>query len=76
MTLDEALQYFNSYYHLCKTLRIAPTNGYKWKRDGFIPVKNQFLINQLIESPLPIDMNKDEMKLRLEGGFKRIPIND
>jgi hypothetical protein len=76
MTLEEALEYFNSGYHLCQKLRITPTNAYKWKKNNFIPVKNQFLINKVIGEDLPIDMSKEEMEIRLLGEIRRVPIND
>jgi hypothetical protein len=76
MTLEEALHHFRSGYQLCQKLKIAPTNAYKWKKNNFIPVKNQFLINHVVGGVLPIDLDKDAMELRLSGDFQKVPIND
>ncbi len=65
MTIDEALQHFKSGYDLCKKLGITPTNYSKWKKQGFIPLKQQFLINQMTGANLPIDVDKQAMEERL-----------
>lgn len=65
MTIDEALKYFKSGYDLCKQLGITPTNYSKWKKQGFIPLKQQFLINQLTNANMHIDIDKKAMEGRL-----------
>jgi len=65
MTLEEALEHFKSGYDLCKKLGITPTNYSKWKKQGFIPLKQQFLINKFTGLNLPIDLDKDAMDKRL-----------
>lgn len=65
MTLDEALKHFESGYQLCKKLGITPTNYSKWKKQNFIPLKQQFLINQLTEANMPIDVDKESMNRRI-----------
>lgn len=65
MTIDEALAHFTTGYALCKKLNITPTNFYKWKKNGFIPLKQQFLINKITGLDLPIDLDKKAMEERL-----------
>ena len=65
MTLDEALRHFESGYQLCKKLGITPTNYSKWKKQNFIPLKQQFLINQLTGANMPIDLDKEAMERRI-----------
>jgi len=67
MTLDEALHYFKSGYELCKKLGITPTNYSTWKKQNFIPLKQQFLINQLTGANMPIDVDKEAMKKRIDS---------
>lgn len=76
MTLEEALQHFGTGYRLCKSLKVTATNAYKWKINNFIPLKQQFLINQLVGNKLPIDMNKEDMELRLSVNFKQVSISE
>ena len=66
MTLDEALIHFKSGYELCKKLEISPTNYSIWKKQNFIPLKQQFLINQLLGIDMPIDIDKEAMEKRIE----------
>jgi hypothetical protein len=65
MTIDEALIHFKSGYDLCKKLGITPTNYSKWKKQNFIPLKQQFLINQLTGANMPIDIDKEAMDVRI-----------
>lgn len=65
MTLEEALDHFKSGYELCKKLGISPTNYSIWKKQNFIPLKQQFLINQLTGSNMPIDVDKASMDKRI-----------
>lgn len=65
MTIEEVLLHFKSGYQLCKKLGIEPTNFYIWKKQNFIPIRQQFLINKLIGSNMPIDFDKETMDQRL-----------
>lgn len=65
MTLEEVLKHFDSGYQLCKQLGITPTNYSKWKKKNFIPLKQQFLINQLTGANMPIDVDKKSMEERI-----------
>jgi hypothetical protein len=38
---------------------------FKWKKQNFIPLKQQFLINQLTGANMPIDVDKEAMEARL-----------
>ena len=66
MTLDEALRHFKSGYDLCKQLGLTPTNYSTWKRKNFIPLKQQFLINQITGANMPVDLDKKAMEARIE----------
>lgn len=68
MTIDEALKHFVSGYELCKKLEIKSQNFYKWKSAGWIPLKQQHRINELVGGVLPIDIDKDALSIRLEKG--------
>lgn len=65
MTIDEALRHFKSGYEMCKKLDIAYTNLVRWKKQGFIPVKQQLRINEITGVNMPIDLDKDSIKFRL-----------
>lgn len=65
MTLEEALKYFQSGYEMCSKLGIRPSNYTRWKAQNFIPLKQQFLINQLTGGEMPIDLDKKEMEKRI-----------
>lgn len=67
MTLEEALTQFNSGYHLCQKLGIKPSNYSKWKAQNWIPLKQQFLINEITGANLPIDLDKEAMEKRVKG---------
>ena len=65
MTLKEAMQHFSTGYQLCKRLKITSTNYYRWRQNGFIPLKQQFLINRVLGTDLPIDFDKESMEKRI-----------
>ncbi|MBA2649321.1 MAG: hypothetical protein H0U75_06940 [Legionella sp.] len=67
MTIKEALQYFKSGYDLCKKLGLTHPNYSKWKKQDFIPLKQQFLINQITGANLPIDIDKISMEKRIKN---------
>jgi hypothetical protein len=64
MTLEEALIEFKNQNRLCKALGIHRQSTYAWKRQGFIPYKHQWKIqqltnNKLIATPEPEDSLPD-----------------
>jgi hypothetical protein len=65
MSIDEALQYFQSGYEMCSKLGIRPSNYTRWKVQNFIPVKQQLKINELTGANMPIDFSKEEMLTRI-----------
>jgi hypothetical protein len=67
MSIDEALKYFQSGYEMCARLEIRASNYTRWKKQNFIPLKQQFLINQLTGANMPIDLDKKAMEKRLEN---------
>lgn len=66
MNVEEAVPYFETGYSLCKKLGIKSQNFYKWKKEGWIPLRQQHLINDLIGGVLPIDIDKEALKRRIE----------
>lgn len=67
MTLEEALAHFNSAYDLAKQLGIAHQNLARWKKQDFIPVKQQIRINQVTGINMPIDLDKESMLDRVSN---------
>lgn len=65
MNIDEALKYFKSGYELARLLNIRSQNIYKWKRENWIPLKQQHKINSLLQHKLPVDIDKQELEARL-----------
>jgi len=67
MNVNEALNYFISGYDLCKKLGIKPQNYSKWKKQDWIPLKQQHKINELIGKALPIDIDQESLAKRLKS---------
>lgn len=65
MSIDEALEYFQSGYEMCSKLDIRASNYTRWKAQKFIPVTQQVRINQLTGANMPIDVDKEAMEERL-----------
>lgn len=65
MTINEALKHFKSGYDLCKQLEISYSNLVRWKKQDFIPLKQQMKINQITGKNLPIDLDKESMLKRI-----------
>ena len=65
MSIDEALEYFQSGYEMCSKLRIRSSNYTRWKRQNFIPVAQQLKINLITGADMPIDIDKESMKKRI-----------
>lgn len=55
MTLDEVEAYFGTFYRACKKLEIVPQNMTKWKKQGYIPMIQQYRIAKLTEGELMPD---------------------
>jgi len=55
MTFEEAVEWFGSMYQLCTSIKICPQNATRWKKQGYIPWKQQFRIAQFTEGELMPD---------------------
>ena len=55
MTIEEVEEYYGNLNQACKALDIAPQNMTKWKRNGYIPWKQQFRLFQLTAGKLMPD---------------------
>ncbi len=55
MGIDEVEDWFGNLTRACIALKIAPQNQTKWKRQGYIPWKQQFKIAMLTEGVLMPD---------------------
>ena len=55
MSIDEVIQWFGNLNQVCIALDIASQNMTKWKKQGYIPWKQQFRIAQLTEGALMPD---------------------
>lgn len=55
MSIDEVIAWFGNLNQACIALKIAPQNMTKWKRQGYIPYKQQFRIAQLTRNKLKPD---------------------
>ncbi len=52
MTIDEAREWFGNLNKVCQALNIASQNMTKWKKQGYIPWKQQFIIATLTDGEL------------------------
>lgn len=66
MTIDEALKHFRSGYELCKKIGAHTAAFTRWKKQNFIPVTQQLKINEITGANMPIDLDKEAMKKRLD----------
>ena len=55
MTLEEAKQYFKTYYKMAKTLNITPQAILFWRKQGYIPYLHQLNLERLTEGELLAD---------------------
>lgn len=55
MTLEEAKQYFKTYYKMAKTLNITPQAIQFWRKQGYIPYLHQLNLERLTEGELLAD---------------------
>lgn len=44
MTIEEVIAWFGNLNQACLAIGIAPQNMTKWKKQGYIPLKQQFKI--------------------------------
>lgn len=65
MSIDEARQYFGTMYKVCKALGIVPQNMTKWRKQGYIPLLQQYRIAELTEGELMPD--EDDPKTLRKG---------
>ena len=66
MSIDEVVLWFGNLNQVCIALNIASQNMTKWKKQGYIPYKQQFRIAQLTEGELLPD-DDDPYLLKLQG---------
>lgn len=65
MTLEEIEQYFGSLYRACITLGLKPPNITKWRRNGYVPLLQQYRIAELTEGRLmPDEKNPAKLKTK------------
>jgi hypothetical protein len=55
MGIEEAVQYYGSGNKLCKSLGIARQNLTAWRKNGYIPLFQQFRIEKLTNGQLISD---------------------
>jgi hypothetical protein len=63
MNIEEAVGYFGNLNRVCIAIEIAPQNMTKWKRQGYIPWKQQFKIATVTDGELLPD-DEDPYLLR------------
>lgn len=66
MNIEQVQNWFGNLHKACLALRIKPQNSTKWKRQGYIPWKQQFKIAVLTEGALMPD-DEDPQILKLQG---------
>lgn len=55
MNIEEVEDYFGNLNKACKALGITPQNMTKWRKQGYIPWKQQFRLAYLTEGKLILD---------------------
>lgn len=55
MTIDETEAWFGNLNKACLALKIASQNMTKWKKQGYIPLKQQYRLAELTEGELMPD---------------------
>lgn len=55
MTVKEVEKYFGTLYRVCKELGITPQNMTSWRKNGYIPMIQQYRIAELTEGELMPD---------------------
>jgi hypothetical protein len=65
MTITETAEYFGTLYRACKELKIVPQNMTRWKKQGYIPLIQQYRIAELTEGILmPDEIDPKELRHR------------
>lgn len=65
MGIEEVIHWFGNLNQACIALNIASQNMTKWKKQGYIPYKQQFRLAHLTEGELLPD-EEDPFLLRLK----------
>jgi len=55
MNIEDAIKYFGNLNKVCVKLGIVPQNMTKWKRQGYIPLLQQYRIAELTDGELMPD---------------------
>lgn len=71
MNINEVISYYGNLTKACNQLEIAPQNMTKWKRQGYIPWKQQFKLAVITEGELMPD-DHDPYLLKLQGKLHEI----
>jgi hypothetical protein len=66
MKIDDVTKYYGNLNKACIALGIAAQNMTKWKRQGYIPWKQQFKLAMLTEGELMPD-DEDPQILKQQG---------
>lgn len=66
MNIDDVKEYYGNLNQACIALGIAAQNMTKWKRQGYIPWKQQFKLAMLTEGQLMPD-DDDPQILKKQG---------
>ena len=56
MTIEEVLNIYKTAYQVCKVLDISRQNFTIWKKQGYIPYRQQLKIEILTEGKLKADL--------------------
>jgi hypothetical protein len=73
MTLDETEIYFGTLYRACKMLDITVQNITKWKKQGYIPLLQQYRIAEMTNGYLLPDELDPSPKFKHRKGITSIP---
>jgi hypothetical protein len=64
MSIDEAIKYFGNLNQVLRKLGLTPSNMTRWKRQGYIPLLQQYRIAELTDGALMPD-EEDPKYLKL-----------
>lgn len=64
MNLVEVKNHFGSFYRVCKLLGLAPQNMTNWKRNGYIPLLQQYRIAEITQGALMPDQEDPSLAKR------------
>ncbi len=57
MTLEEVRKYYGTGYKFEKVTGMLRSNFWKWKKDGFIPIRSQMKIQDLTKGELKASLS-------------------